>query len=273
MLPWPAESTKRSRSGQCRVGGIVLQMPRPQSEGHGGGAHGQAGMAGVGLLHRVRREEADGVDAALLERLRAAGLCHGASPRLLGHARRAERSPAAAGLRTAAGCGLQLYRTLTLRGEPRHGRLPRWRTGPATVRWTPRPGCGHNRLRTPAEGEDAVHVDIYEKLAEALDRLPTRFPRTPTDVELPMLRKLYTPEQARLAAAMGRDYETVAAIAARAGVAEADGRRDPPGRWPRTAWRSDGRLRTPAPTPARRRCPAPGRSTACRASSPERTRA
>jgi Na+-translocating ferredoxin:NAD+ oxidoreductase subunit B len=66
-----------------------------------------------------------------------------------------------------------------------------------------------------------VHVDIYEKLAEALDRLPTRFPRTPSGVELPMLRKLYTPEQARLAAVMGWEFETVAAIAERAGVTEA----------------------------------------------------
>jgi electron transport complex protein RnfB len=67
-----------------------------------------------------------------------------------------------------------------------------------------------------------VQVDIYERLAEALDRLPTRFPRTPTAVELPLLRKLYTREQAQLAAVMGRDYETVAAIARRAGAVEAD---------------------------------------------------
>jgi Na+-translocating ferredoxin:NAD+ oxidoreductase subunit B len=71
-------------------------------------------------------------------------------------------------------------------------------------------------------GDDAVHVDIYEKLAEALDRLPTRFPRTPSGVELPLLRKLYTPEQARLAAVMGREFETIAAIAERAGVTEAE---------------------------------------------------
>jgi electron transport complex protein RnfB len=65
-----------------------------------------------------------------------------------------------------------------------------------------------------------MHVDVYEKLAEALGALPTRFPRTPGRTELALLRKLYTPEQARVAAAMNRDYETAAAVAARAGVAE-----------------------------------------------------
>jgi Pyruvate/2-oxoacid:ferredoxin oxidoreductase delta subunit len=65
-----------------------------------------------------------------------------------------------------------------------------------------------------------MHVDGYEKLAEALDALPARFPRTPARTELALLRKLYTPEQAHVAAAMTRDFETVAAIAARAGMAE-----------------------------------------------------
>ena len=67
MLPWPAESTKRSRSGQAGVGGIEAQVAREQGVRHGGRAHGQAGVTRVGLLDGVGGEEPDGVDAAQLE--------------------------------------------------------------------------------------------------------------------------------------------------------------------------------------------------------------
>jgi len=58
----------------------------------------------------------------------------------------------------------------------------------------------------------------HARLAEALDRLPGRFPRTPSGAEIPLLRRLFTDEQARLGAVMGRDHEAAAAIAARAGL-------------------------------------------------------
>jgi ferredoxin len=58
----------------------------------------------------------------------------------------------------------------------------------------------------------------YARLAEALDRLPGRFPRTPSGAEIPLLRRLFTDEQARLGAVMGRDQEEAVAIAARAGL-------------------------------------------------------
>ncbi len=41
--------------------------------------------------------------------------------------------------------------------------------------------------------------DIYEKLAEHLDNLPGGFPRTPSGVEIRILRRLFTPEEAKLA--------------------------------------------------------------------------
>ena len=59
--------------------------------------------------------------------------------------------------------------------------------------------------------------DLYRRLADALDCLPGRFPRTPSGAELPLLRCLFTPQQAELGAVMRRDYETTATIAARVG--------------------------------------------------------
>ena len=56
--------------GPGRVGRVEAQVAREQHVRHGGRAHGHAGMAGVGLLHAVDGQKADGVDAALFE-----GLC------------------------------------------------------------------------------------------------------------------------------------------------------------------------------------------------------
>ena len=50
-----------------RILRIVLQELRPERESHGGRAHRHAGVAGVGVLHRVRRKNADGVDAQVVE--------------------------------------------------------------------------------------------------------------------------------------------------------------------------------------------------------------
>jgi hypothetical protein len=38
----------------------------------------------------------------------------------------------------------------------------------------------------------AMARDIYEKLAEHLDNLPGGFPRTPSGVEIRILRRLFT---------------------------------------------------------------------------------
>jgi Pyruvate/2-oxoacid:ferredoxin oxidoreductase delta subunit len=64
-------------------------------------------------------------------------------------------------------------------------------------------------------------TDHYERLADALEALPSGFPRVPSGVELRILQKAFKPEEAELAGQMGRTYETVAEIATRAGLPEA----------------------------------------------------
>jgi len=59
-------------------------------------------------------------------------------------------------------------------------------------------------------------TQVYEELADALNALPNGFPRTPSNVEIPMLQKIFTPAEASLARHLGREMETVDAIAGRA---------------------------------------------------------
>ncbi len=59
--------------------------------------------------------------------------------------------------------------------------------------------------------------DLYSRLAAALDRLPGRFPCTPSGTEVPLLQHLFSTAQAELGAVMGRDYEDVELIASRVG--------------------------------------------------------
>jgi electron transport complex protein RnfB len=63
-------------------------------------------------------------------------------------------------------------------------------------------------------------MDIYEKLATALEALPNGFPRTPSRTEISLLKKVFTAEEAELAAGMSRHYETAEEIAVRAGFSE-----------------------------------------------------
>ena len=65
-------------------------------------------------------------------------------------------------------------------------------------------------------------VDVYERLANALDALPHGFPRTASGVELKLIKKAFTPEEVWLAGQLTRMPETAAAIAARVGRDEAD---------------------------------------------------
>jgi electron transport complex protein RnfB len=62
--------------------------------------------------------------------------------------------------------------------------------------------------------------DSYAKLADALEALPSGFPRMPSGVETSLLRKVFTEEEAGLAGGMSRRYEKATAIAERAGVPE-----------------------------------------------------
>ncbi|MFC2064219.1 hypothetical protein ACFLXB_03880, partial [Chloroflexota bacterium] len=59
--------------------------------------------------------------------------------------------------------------------------------------------------------------EIYSRLADALDRLPNGFPRTESNVELRLLRKIFSPEDAELASLLTRDYEPIDQISERAG--------------------------------------------------------
>lgn len=60
--------------------------------------------------------------------------------------------------------------------------------------------------------------DVYRKLARRLDAIPNGFPATQSGVELRLLAKIFTPEEATLAGVMRLSPEPAADIAERAGV-------------------------------------------------------
>ena len=59
---------------------------------------------------------------------------------------------------------------------------------------------------------------VYRELALRLDSIPPGFPATESGVELQLLARLYTREEATIVAAMRLTYETAGDIAARAGM-------------------------------------------------------
>lgn len=67
-----------------------------------------------------------------------------------------------------------------------------------------------------------MHESPYELLANALDRLPNAFPRTESGVELRLLAKLLTPEEAGLAAQLTGTYESLDEIATRLNIPTRD---------------------------------------------------
>ncbi|HVP16909.1 MAG TPA: 4Fe-4S binding protein [candidate division Zixibacteria bacterium] len=54
---------------------------------------------------------------------------------------------------------------------------------------------------------------VYERLANALDRLPNGFPRTPSKVEIRVLKKIFSPEEAKLASQLSGSLESIDTIA------------------------------------------------------------
>jgi Na+-translocating ferredoxin:NAD+ oxidoreductase subunit B len=60
-------------------------------------------------------------------------------------------------------------------------------------------------------------IDIYARLADALDALPHGFPRTPSGVEIKLIKMSFTPEEVELAGQLSRTPETAAEIARRVG--------------------------------------------------------
>jgi len=64
--------------------------------------------------------------------------------------------------------------------------------------------------------------DVYTSLREFLDKTPIGFPETPDGVEIKILKKLYTPEEAELTMKLKLEPEEVPAIAKRLGTDEAE---------------------------------------------------
>jgi len=60
--------------------------------------------------------------------------------------------------------------------------------------------------------------DLYKELAEALDRLPEGYPATELGIEVEILKKVFTPEQAGVARFMSEKWETADEITKRAGM-------------------------------------------------------
>ncbi len=63
-------------------------------------------------------------------------------------------------------------------------------------------------------------IDIYEQLADALDALPAGFTRTPSKLEIKLIKLVFTPEEALVASKLSRKLETAAEIAERVGLPE-----------------------------------------------------
>ena len=60
--------------------------------------------------------------------------------------------------------------------------------------------------------------EVYEKLADHLDQLPEGYPRTPEGIQIRILRRLFTPEQAALAQLVTQKPEPPGVIASRSGL-------------------------------------------------------
>ncbi|MFZ0613198.1 MAG: ferredoxin family protein [Desulfobacterales bacterium] len=63
-------------------------------------------------------------------------------------------------------------------------------------------------------------VDVYERLADALDALPAGFTRTPSKLEIKLMKLVFTPKEALIASTLSRKLETAAEIAERVGMPE-----------------------------------------------------
>jgi len=61
-------------------------------------------------------------------------------------------------------------------------------------------------------------ADVYTRLREFMDKMPAGYPETPTGVEMKILKKLYTPDEAELTMKLTREPEEVPVIAKRIGA-------------------------------------------------------
>ena len=65
---------------------------------------------------------------------------------------------------------------------------------------------------------DEMDDVVYENLAEALNKLPNGFPRTRSNVEIRILKRMFTAQEADLASRMSREKETAETVAERMGL-------------------------------------------------------
>jgi ferredoxin len=72
-------------------------------------------------------------------------------------------------------------------------------------------------LKAPAMAKELNDL-IYERLAEALDKLPNGFPRTSSNVEIRLLKKIFSREEASLACQLGGSMESCDVISKRIGL-------------------------------------------------------
>ena len=63
--------------------------------------------------------------------------------------------------------------------------------------------------------------DVYQRLAQALDRLPNGFPRTQSNVEILILKKIFSQEEAAVASQLSGKGESVDTISERTGLSTA----------------------------------------------------
>jgi NAD-dependent dihydropyrimidine dehydrogenase PreA subunit len=63
-----------------------------------------------------------------------------------------------------------------------------------------------------------LSTDAYIQLADALDRLPNGFPRTESGVELEILKRVFTNEEAEIACRLGQDMESYIDISEKIGL-------------------------------------------------------
>jgi electron transport complex protein RnfB len=63
-----------------------------------------------------------------------------------------------------------------------------------------------------------VTDEWYERLAEALNKLPNSFPRTKSNIEITLLKKIFLPEEANLAGQLTGTMESADAISKRIGL-------------------------------------------------------
>jgi NAD-dependent dihydropyrimidine dehydrogenase PreA subunit len=74
---------------------------------------------------------------------------------------------------------------------------------------------------TALYAQDPIVINSwYERLANALNKLPNSFPRTKSNIEITLLKKIFLPEEAKLAGQLNGTEEPVSIIAQRAGLTE-----------------------------------------------------